>query len=150
MIIDTTEIAQTLDHLQRTFEDLMLRGLKAAGPGEVNTLSNIREECERIGAYHLASRVEDILTAIQKNDRSGAAAVMRAQTSLRLFDRILTLETAQRILERSINLSDDDWNDENDENDDAENGGGASEELRALAEIDAKEFDDPANEAERK
>lgn len=96
--MDTTEIVQTIDHLQRTFEDLMIRGLKAAGPGEMNTLANIREECERIGAYHLAGRVEAILDAINKNERTGAQALMCAQTSLRMFDRILTLEYAQMIL----------------------------------------------------
>lgn len=97
-MIDTTEIAQTIDHLQRTFEDLMLRGLKAAGPAEVNTLTNIREECERIGAYHLASRVGAIVDSLKSNNRSGAEALMKAQTSLRLFDRILSLETAQMML----------------------------------------------------
>lgn len=96
--MDTTEIVQTIDHLQRTFEDLMIRGLKAAGPGEVNTLSNIRDECERIGAYHLAGRVQAILEEIDKPGRSGAQALMRAQASLRMFDRILTLEHAQTIL----------------------------------------------------
>lgn len=139
MIIDTTEIVQTLEHLQRTFEDLMLRGLKAAGPGEVNTLSNIREECERIGAYHLASRVGDILTAIEKNDRSGAAAVMRAQTSLRMFDRILTLETAQRILSLSL----DDFSGD-------ANGTRVSNDLRALADIDADDFNQRTEEGGRK
>jgi hypothetical protein len=100
--MDTTEIVQTIDHLQRTFEDLMIRGLKAAGPSEVNTLSNIQEECERIGAYHLAGRVEAILEEINKGGRSGARALMRAQVSLRMFDRILTLEHAQLTLSQGL------------------------------------------------
>jgi hypothetical protein len=97
-MIDNVEIVQTIEHLQRTFEDLMLRGLKAAGPGEINTLTNIREECERIGAYHLASRVGAIVEAIQSGSRTGAEALMKAQTSLRLFDRILTLDAAREAL----------------------------------------------------
>lgn len=97
-MIDTIEIVQTIEHLQRTFEDLMLRGLKAAGPGEINTLTNIREECERIGAYHLASRVGAVVDALQGNSRTGAQALMKAQTSLGLFDRILTLENARSVL----------------------------------------------------
>jgi hypothetical protein len=109
-MIDTTEIVQTIDHLQRTFEDLMLRGLKAAGPGEINTLTNIREECERIGAYYLAGQVGAIVDAIQTNSRSAASALMRAQTTLRLFDRILTLENARIILANGISedIEDDD------------------------------------------
>ncbi len=104
-MIDTVEIVQTIEHLQRTFEDLMLRGLKAAGPGEINTLTNIQEECERIGAYHLASRVGAIVEAIQSNSRTGAEALMKAQTSLRLFDRILTLDAAREALTVSDMLS---------------------------------------------
>jgi hypothetical protein len=121
-MIDTTEIVQTIDHLQRTFEDLMLRGLKAAGPGEINTLTNIREECERIGAYHLAGRVGAIVDALSTNNRSGAAALMQAQTSLRLFDRILTLETAQMVLGYGLSegvgdVEEDDPADEDDDDD---------------------------------
>ncbi|MBX9667365.1 MAG: hypothetical protein K2X93_07085 [Candidatus Obscuribacterales bacterium] len=101
-MIDTTEITETIQHLERTFDELMLRGLRAAGPGEINSLSNIKDECERIGAYHLASRIEAIVDAINSNNRSGAAALMKAQTSLRLFDRILTLEVAQTALLRGI------------------------------------------------
>ena len=97
-MIDTIEIVQTIEHLQRTFEDLMLRGLKAAGPAEINTLTNIREECERIGAYHLAGRVGAVVDALNSNSRNGAQALMKAQTSLGLFDRILTLETARNVL----------------------------------------------------
>ncbi|MDZ4836718.1 MAG: hypothetical protein SGJ27_23305 [Candidatus Melainabacteria bacterium] len=100
-MIDTIEIVQTIEHLQRTFEDLMLRGLKAAGPAEINTLTNIREECQRIGAYHLAERVGAIVDAIKTNGRNGAKALLQAQTSLGLFDRILTLETAHSALAAS-------------------------------------------------
>lgn len=104
-MIDTIEIVQTIEHLQRTFEDLMLRGLKAAGPGEINTLTNIREECERIGAYHLASRVGAVVDALHSNSRSGAQALMKAQTSLGMFDRILTLEAARSALAAAEMLS---------------------------------------------
>lgn len=97
-MIDTIEIVQTIEHLQRTFEDLMLRGLKAAGPAEINTLTNIREECERIGAFHLAGRVGAVVDALNSNSRNGAQALMKAQTSLGLFDRILTLEAARSVL----------------------------------------------------
>lgn len=119
-MIETTEIIQTVEHLQRTFEDLILRGLKASGPEQINTLNNIKEECERIGAFHLAERVSAIVDAIQKNDRSGADALMRAQASLRMFERILTLENAKMVLAGGINSFGElpDESDDDDEEDD--------------------------------
>jgi hypothetical protein len=121
-MIDTIEIVQTIEHLQRTFEDLMLRGLKAAGPGEINTLTNIREECERIGAYHLAGRVGAVVDALQGNSRSGAQALMKAQTSLGLFDRILTIENARSVLAAAevLGIASDRDSDDLDEDDDDE------------------------------
>jgi len=110
--IDTTEVVLTIDHLQRTFEDLMLRGLKAAGPSEINTLTNIREELERIGAFHLAGRVADIVDALSGTSRTGAEALMKAQTSLRLFERILTLETAQQMLAAGVEDDLEEFDDE--------------------------------------
>ncbi len=115
-MIDTTEVSETIQHLERTFDELMLRGLRAAGPSEINTLSNIKDECERIGAFHLASRIEAIVDAINSNNRSGAAALMKAQTSLRLFDRILTLEIAQSALMHGMTKDDDDEQNGDEEN----------------------------------
>lgn len=106
-MIDTVEIVQTIEHLQRTFEELMLRGLKAVGPSEIKTLTNIREECERIGAFHLAGRVGAIVDALRSNSRTGAQALMKAQISLGLFDRILTLEAARNVLSTAEELADD-------------------------------------------
>jgi len=123
-MIDTTEVIQTIEHLQRTFEDLALRGLRASGANEITTLTNIKEECERIGAYHLAERVGAIIDAIKTNSRSGADALMRAQSSLRVFERILTLETAQQLLSGAIGNGepapddDDDLIDDDDDDDD--------------------------------
>ena len=54
----------------------------------------IREEFQRIGAEHLAGQIGALIAAIQNDDRAAAAALLRAQTSLRLFERVLTLEVA--------------------------------------------------------
>jgi hypothetical protein len=88
------EIVQTIDRLQGEFEALMTRGLRAAGPGDLATLRAIREEFERIGADHLAGRIAAIIDALGNDDRAAAPALLRAQASLRVFERILTLEVA--------------------------------------------------------
>lgn len=95
--LETQEIVQTIEQLQKAFEELTIRGLRSAGTEEMNRLNHLKEEMERIGASHLAHRIEVVIEGIQKDDRKAAAALMRAQASLRVFERILTLETVEVI-----------------------------------------------------
>ena len=97
---ETDEIVRAIGHLQGAFEDLAVRGLRSAGPQQLAPLESLREEFERIGADHLAGRIAAVVDAIRTNDRAAAAALMRAQASLRLFDRVLTLEVAGDVLRR--------------------------------------------------
>ena len=91
---ETDEIVQTIERLQSAFEDLAVRGLRSAGPADLATLTALREEFERIGADHLAGRIVAVIDAIRNDDRAAAAALLRAQASLRVFERVLTLEVA--------------------------------------------------------
>ena len=100
--MEVEEISQTIDRLQRAFEDLAVRGLRSAGPQDLATLRAVREEFERIGADHLAGRIAEVIRAIVAGERSAAAALLRAQGSLRVFERILTLEVAARALQGMI------------------------------------------------
>src|SRR5271166_4455026 len=83
----TDEIVQSLERLQSAFEDLTVRGLRAAGPGELATLEALRAEFERVGAGHLAGRVAAVINAVRNDDRTAAAALFHAQASLRVFER---------------------------------------------------------------
>jgi hypothetical protein len=95
---ETEEIVQTIERLQGELEDLAVRGLRSAGPGDFSTLELLREEFERIGAGHLAGRIATVTAAIRNDDRSAAPALMRALASLRVFERILTLEVVRDVL----------------------------------------------------
>ena len=95
---ETDEIVHTVERLQTALEDLAVRGLRSAGPGDLAALTALRQEFERIGADHLAGRIGAVVDAIRNGDRAAAAALMRAQASLRLFDRILTLDVAAAVL----------------------------------------------------
>jgi hypothetical protein len=99
---ETDEIVQSLDRLQSAFEDLTVRGLRAAGPSQLTTLEALRAELERVGANHLAGRVAAVINAVRNDDRSAAAALFRAQASLRVFERVLTLEVAGDLLQRML------------------------------------------------
>jgi hypothetical protein len=93
------EITHTIERLRGQLEALAVRGIRAAGPDDVALLKAAGEEFERIGAEHLAERIGDVVRGIEQNDRHAAAALLRAQTSLRLFDRVLTLDVAAGVLE---------------------------------------------------
>jgi|ERR1043165_2572880 hypothetical protein len=101
------EIMHTVEHLQQVLENLIVRGLRSAGSQEFNTLQALRSEFDRIGGHHLASRIGTLHDAMQNDDRSAAAALLKTQTSLRVFERILTLEFAQSALSHFAEGSDD-------------------------------------------
>ncbi|HXU01308.1 MAG TPA: hypothetical protein VN903_09965 [Polyangia bacterium] len=97
------EIVATLDHARACLEELAVRGLRAAEPESIRRLRALRDELARIGADHLAARLGALLDAI--DDVSGTPAgpeaakrLLAAQTSLRLFERVLTVEAARRDL----------------------------------------------------
>jgi len=95
---EINEIVQTVDRLEGALEDLTVRGLRSAGPEQLALLGALHEEFERIGAGHLAGRIGALLDALRTGDRDAAAALLRAQTSLRVFERILTLGSVADVL----------------------------------------------------
>lgn len=96
------EIVQVIDRLQGEFEDLAVRGLRTAGASNMVRLRSLREEFERIGAGHLASRISVLMSALETGDRAAAAALLRAAASLRVFERVLTLNVAGAVLQGAI------------------------------------------------
>ena len=101
------EIVQTIEHLQREFEDLAIRGLRTCGPEHLAALNPIREQFDGIGASYLAERTRELIQAIENDDRRAAAALLRAQSVLRTFERVLTLEVTEHLL-ASANTDDSD------------------------------------------
>lgn len=114
----TEEILQTIERLGGAFADLMVRGLRSAGPKDLAVLRAMREEFERIGAGHMAERVAIVVAGIEKDDPGAAAALLRAQASLRVFERILTLEAAAGALAVVATLPDDEVDTSDDDDDD--------------------------------
>jgi hypothetical protein len=94
-MFDREEVVQTIQRLQSTFEDLSVRGLRTVGGEQLKMLSSLHEELNRIGAAHIAGCLEAVIAGIKNDDRSSARALMKAQASLRVFERILTLETVE-------------------------------------------------------
>lgn len=95
------EVCGMIETLRGELDDLALRGLKTAGPDDLRTLDSLRDECARIGAAHLAERTSTLVDAIRGSDVSAGASLMRAQTSLRVFERVMTLDTVADALDQA-------------------------------------------------
>ena len=95
---EIAELRDALDRLHAAMDDLVVRGVRAAGPQEIGRLAALRDEFRTAGAEHLAEKLTTLVEAVQAGDRAAAAALMRAVTTFRLFDRMLTLEVARTSL----------------------------------------------------
>jgi hypothetical protein len=109
-MIDHKEIMQTIDHLQKTFDNLVIRGVRTVGPQQLSTLEALREELARIGAAHLSECIQAVITAIKNGGANASHALMSAQASLRVFERLITVDVAieeLREIARSASRSED-------------------------------------------
>ena len=86
------EIAYTLGRVQAELEDLAVGGLRVAGPSRLAALEAMRADLEAMGALHLATRLARLAEAIGGQEREAAVALMQMQASLRVFERVFSLE----------------------------------------------------------
>ena len=89
------EIRGNIERLRGLLESLVVRGLRACGPDELALLRSFTEHLERIGAGHVAAMLAKLEGLVQKNDRAAARALLEAQTSVRLLERLLTLRVVR-------------------------------------------------------
>jgi hypothetical protein len=96
---EALEIQQIVEHLQGVLENLITRGFRTAGQAERNALATLGDEFTRIGAGHLAQRVLDLRGALESDSPDGPGLLLKTQASLRVFERVLTLEVARAALQ---------------------------------------------------
>lgn len=95
-----TEVTAALYALQQALENLFVRGIKAAGSDDVQRLSAHGEELGRAGAAYLAGQVETLIRHVRAADAEAARVLLRTQTALRVFERVLSLDVAVAALAR--------------------------------------------------
>ena len=88
------EVTGALFALQQTLDELVVRGLEATGPDDLQRLSSIGEEFGRAGAGFVADQVLTLVRHIQGAEKGSARALLRAQTVLRVFERVLSIDAA--------------------------------------------------------
>ncbi|MCX4247674.1 hypothetical protein [Paraliomyxa miuraensis] len=89
------EVLSALLHGRTLIDELVVRGVRAAGPNEYGRLEALRDELSRVGARHLAEQLGALAEAVRNDDPEAPAGLLRAQTSLQLFDRVLTLRVVE-------------------------------------------------------
>lgn len=101
------EAVATLDDVQGLLDELVVSGLRSAPPGTLARLGAQQEEFVKIGAAHLGDQLARLIESISADSRDAAEHLVRLQTSLRLFERVLSLEAAASSLEYLQGLQDD-------------------------------------------
>ncbi|HEU0031452.1 MAG TPA: hypothetical protein VFQ53_12525 [Kofleriaceae bacterium] len=84
--------------LQQAFEDLVVRGLRSSGPDDVRRLQAIGEDFGRAGAGYIADLVGKLVHLVREADSEAPRALLRAQTAMRVFERVLSLDAAVEAL----------------------------------------------------
>ncbi len=89
-----TEVTAALFALQQALENLFVRGIRAAAGDDVQRLSAHGEELGRAGAAYLAGQVDALIRHVRAADAEAARVLLRTQTALRVFERVLSLDVA--------------------------------------------------------
>ncbi|CAN5871726.1 hypothetical protein BH11MYX3_BH11MYX3_48780 [soil metagenome] len=88
------EVTEALFALQQTLDELVVRGLKATGPDDLARLTSIGDEFGRAGAAYVAEHVQTLVRHVRGDEKGSARALLRTQTVLRVFERVLSIDAA--------------------------------------------------------
>ncbi|QDU55713.1 hypothetical protein Pan181_19070 [Aeoliella mucimassa] len=99
---ELTEAVATLDDVQDLLDDLVVSGLRCVPATTLARLRAVADEFGTIGAEHLSQQLAQLIALVEADDREAAAQMVRLQTSLRLFERVLSLESASSSLEHFV------------------------------------------------
>jgi len=92
------EACDTIERLNKELQDLVVRGLQVCGPQHLAPLRGLHAELARIGAQHVADRLQQLISAIEAGTSAAAAELLSTQATLRVFERVLTLRYAAAVL----------------------------------------------------
>ncbi len=92
------EVCATLELLEGEIEDLFVRGLSAANADDVRTLDHAARQLDGAGASFVAARIDDVIVLQKAGAKTAAKALLQLQTTLRVFERVLTLEAVEALL----------------------------------------------------
>jgi hypothetical protein len=88
------QVRVSLDRMRTLLESLTLRGLRACGDEELAQLDGYTEELEQSGVGHVAAAFAELAAQIRSNNRAAPRSLIVAHVSVRMLERLLTLEIA--------------------------------------------------------
>ncbi|MEM7560200.1 MAG: hypothetical protein AAF394_13860 [Planctomycetota bacterium] len=80
--------------LQKEMENIAARGIRAIEAEQLRWLKSNAGQLAAMGAQHLADRITRLTEAMEA-DHKAPARLYELLTTLKVFERVLTLETAQ-------------------------------------------------------
>ena len=89
------ELRISVERLRTLLEMIVVRGLRACGADELAQLQSQVDYLDRAGAAHVAGVLAELHAQIDKDDRASARTLLRAQTAVRLLERLLTLRVVR-------------------------------------------------------
>ena len=102
---DVDEARVSLERLRKLLENLTVRGLRACGPDELSQLDSNIEYLDGAGAGHVASVLTALRDQIANDRRTAAKALLEAQMSVRLLERLLTLRVVRSQYKLALEVS---------------------------------------------
>ena len=91
-------LISTISQLQAEVETLGLRGLRAASAEQLQWLRHTRDSLSEMGAEFLAAKMTQLLASMEQTQSDAAARLLDLLTTIRVFDRVLTMQTVESIL----------------------------------------------------
>jgi hypothetical protein len=121
------ELRISVERLRTLLETIVVRGLRACGADELAQLHAQVEYLDRAGAAHVAGVLAELHGQIERDDRASARTLLRAQTAVRLLERLLTLRIVRSRYELAFqapeNAADGDGSPDRQEDDDDDDEG---------------------------
>src|SRR5687767_4933009 len=102
------ELKTGIERLRVLLENLIVRGLRACGSDELLQLQSLTEYLEKSGAGYVSSILSELHGEIEKDQRTSAQTLLRAQTSVRLLERLLTLRVVGGQYEMALGMMESD------------------------------------------
>ena len=118
------ELRIHVERLRTLLETIVVRGLRACGADELAQLKSQVEYLDSAGAAHVSAVLAELYRQIENDDRASARTLLKAQTAVRLLERLLTLRIVRGRYEfalqmQSMPAGDGSPEDEDDQGDEA-------------------------------
>ena len=95
-------IISIIQQLKTETETLGIRGISVPSEEQLRWFRHTRDRTAETGAGFLASKLTQLIDSLERGDKDAAGRLLDLLTSIRVFDRVLTLQTAETALLQTV------------------------------------------------